>query len=465
MLLTANSSALLSGKALGLDGRVVAELVNLANLVVGQLGRLLAVSAAVDGDDDSTTETEVVLQRVLGLGDLTVVGPTAQVPDKLGALGDTGRTERVALGDEAARGVDEVFAAVGDVAVADKLVSLALLTQAKGLEDNHLVGGEAVVQLNNLDVVGGNLGLVHGNLDGVLGHAVAHQVNRALGEQAGVVGGKALAGNLDSLRLEVWAGIEESLGDDDGGSTTVRSRAALELGEGLKDGLGLHDLFAGVDLLELRVGVVGRVGMVDTGNLRKVLGLCAVLFHVFAAGVAKHLGGAGGRLEAASLDHHVDRRADGVLAVVEEALQAAGHHLFEADDEDTVGGAAGHKRAAHGQTCAAGRAVIVDVVDGDLGHAELVEDALAAGAVAVAVAGNALLDVVVADLGVKHGLDSGLEAELGVVDIAAGLDELGHAHAQDVDGLLLLGGHGCGYVCCRFNFIRSGTSVKGEVRK
>jgi hypothetical protein len=30
---------------------------------------------------------------------------------------------------------------------------------------------------------------------------------------------------------------------------------------------------------------------------------------------------------------------------------------------------------------------------------------------------------------------------------------------------LLLGGHGCGYVCCRFNFIRSGTSVKGEVRK
>ena len=77
----------------------------------------------------------------------------------------------------------------------------------------------------------------------------------------------------------------------------------------------------------------------------------------------------------------------------------------------------------------AGGAVIVDVVDGYLGHAELVEDSLAAGGVAVAVAGDALVDVVVVDLCIKHGFDASFETELGVVDFASGLDEFGHAYA------------------------------------
>src|SRR4051812_32939903 len=63
---------------------------------------------------------------------------------------------------------------------------------------------------------------------------------------------------------------------------------------------------------------------------------------------------------------------------------------------------------------------------------ELVEDALAAGAVAVGVAGDALLDVVVVDAGVDHGLDPGLEAHLGVVDQASRLDELCQPDADDV---------------------------------
>ena len=49
-------------------------------------------------------------------------------------------------------------------------------------------------------------------------------------------------------------------------------------------------------------------------------------------------------------------------------------------------------------------------------HAELVEDALAAGRVAVAVAGDALVDIVVIDLGIKEGFDAGFETEFGVVD-------------------------------------------------
>ena len=53
----------------------------------------------------------------------------------------------------------------------------------------------------------------------------------------------------------------------------------------------------------------------------------------------------------------------------------------------------------------------------------------------------ALLDVIVVDLSVQQRLDTGLEAQLVVVDLAARLDELGHAHAQDVDWLFLLGRH------------------------
>ncbi|KFY21090.1 hypothetical protein V491_03168, partial [Pseudogymnoascus sp. VKM F-3775] len=116
-----------------------------------------------------------------------------------------------------------------------------------------------------------------------------------------------------------------------------------------------------------------------------------------------------------------------------------------ADDEDAVCAAMGDDVAADVEAGRAGGAVVVDVVDGDLGHAELVEDALAAGGVAVAVACDALVDIIVADLGVEHGLDSGLEAKLGVVNFSARLDELGHAYAEDVASLAGGGSdHDCG---------------------
>lgn len=46
----------------------------------------------------------------------------------------------------------------------------------------------------------------------------------------------------------------------------------------------------------------------------------------------------------------------------------------------------------------------------------MVEDSLPAGAVAIAVAGDALFDVIVVDLGVEEGFYAGFEAEFGVVD-------------------------------------------------
>ena len=76
------------------------------------------------------------------------------------------------------------------------------------------------------------------------------------------------------------------------------------------------------------------------------------------------------------------------------------------------------------QPCRAGGAVVVDIVDGNLRHAELVEDALAAGRVAIAVACDALFDIVVVDLSVEEGFDARFEAEFGVVDCIENLERL-----------------------------------------
>jgi hypothetical protein len=95
------------------------------------------------------------------------------------------------------------------------------------------------------------------------------------------------------------------------------------------------------------------------------------------------------------------------------------------------------------QASASSRAIVVDVVNRDLGHAELVKHTLTASAVAVAVAGHSLVNIVVVNLGIKHSLDTSLETQLGVVDLSAGLDELCHAHAEDV-GRLTASNHGGG---------------------
>lgn len=58
---------LLACEALGLGGRVVTQTVGLANFLIRHRGGSLAVGALVHGDDDGTTETQIVLQAVLGV--------------------------------------------------------------------------------------------------------------------------------------------------------------------------------------------------------------------------------------------------------------------------------------------------------------------------------------------------------------------------------------------------------------
>lgn len=81
------------------------------------------------------------------------------------------------------------------------------------------------------------------------------------------------------------------------------------------------------------------------------------------------------------------------------------------------------------------RTIIVDIINRYLRHSELIEHSLAACGIAVAVAGNALFDVVVVYLGIEHGFHASFESEFGIIYFSTGFDEFGHAYAEDVDGL------------------------------
>lgn len=102
--------------------------------------------------------------------------------------------------------------------------------------------------------------------------------------------------------------------------------------------------------------------------------------------------------------------------------------------------------SSQSQASRPGGAIVVDVVNGNLCHAELVKDSLSAGGISVAVTCYSLVNIVVVDLGIKHSLDTCLKTKLRVVDFSPGLNELGHAYAKDVAWLAAFDNHCGGWV-------------------
>lgn len=141
-----------------------------------------------------------------------------------------------------------------------------------------------------------------------------------------------------------------------------------------------------------------------------------VLLHVLPSRIAKHLRRPRCVRPPPRHPHHLPSRPTRILSVLVERLQTPRKHLLKAHDHHAIRHSMTDHVPRNMQACRAGRAVIVDIVDGNLRHAELVEDALAAGRIAVTVAGNTLFNIVIVDLGVEKGFDAGFEAEFGVVD-------------------------------------------------
>ena len=231
----------------------------------------------------------------------------------------------------------------------------------------------------------------------------------------------------------MWACGEEGFGNDDGRGTAVGGGTALEFCEWVVDGRGGEDLIESVGVAELRVGVFGRVCVIDTGDLSKV-GSCGTvseagqvfmlafgmgpdsLLHVFPACITKHLRRTRCICPPFRDLHHFPRGTDRIAPVLEESGKRSGKHLLESNDHDTVRCSMADHRPRHMQARRARAAIVVDIVDGDLCHAKLIENALAAGGVAVTVTGDSLIDIIVVDLGIEKGFDTGFEAQFGIID-------------------------------------------------
>src|SRR3546814_20007709 len=93
------------------------------------------------------------------------------------ALRQPGRAERVALGEQPARRIGDVIAAIAVAAVADIAFRAALRTQAERLVGDQCVGGEAIVTRNPLDILRADPGRFVHLPPGSLRHVVAYNQN------------------------------------------------------------------------------------------------------------------------------------------------------------------------------------------------------------------------------------------------------------------------------------------------
>src|SRR3546814_8237564 len=75
---------------------------------------------AVERDDARAAETKIVLQGEERALDLPRVGGAAELVSQFIALRQPGRAERVALGEQPARRIGDVIAAIAVAAVADR---------------------------------------------------------------------------------------------------------------------------------------------------------------------------------------------------------------------------------------------------------------------------------------------------------------------------------------------------------
>src|SRR5271168_2228611 len=170
----------------------------------------------VQRDDAGAAEAEVVLKGVLDAVDLRRFGGSAQLAGQLPALGEARRAEWMALGKQSARRVGDDLAAVGVVAGFDERLGPALGAEPERLVSDQLVLGEAVVQLDDFDILGPDAGLLVDIVRRGARHVVTDQSHHVVGVEGRIrVRRHRLRGD-GHLRLDA-ATLRERLGDQNGG--------------------------------------------------------------------------------------------------------------------------------------------------------------------------------------------------------------------------------------------------------
>ncbi|KAH9407396.1 hypothetical protein TYRP_012213, partial [Tyrophagus putrescentiae] len=374
---------------------------------------LSGVHHSVDGHHRCPSQTDVVLQGQSGVGHLAPAGQTAQLPAQFDALRHTGGAQWMALPKEATWRKKQK----GEQSVVSSLyqgLCLPSRTEAQRLVGDQLIGGEAVVQLDDVHLGGGDRRSVVGGLGRQGGHLAADQSNgrTRLGEGRLCVGDHLQGEDLHRLCLEVPVSSEEVLTGQENGGGAVRA-----------------------------FGLAAACRWFFGGDGGKVALLGAVQAHVFPSCCGKKLRSEGRRRQPFRL-HLAEHRhvaVHGRHAVPVLGAQRPSLHLLEAHRQDAVIAARLQGAGCGGQRRRPSGAVVVDVDNGNAGHAEGVERSLATGGVAEDVTGGGKLHTAVLEVGVSQGSLHCHLNQIGVVDgqVEARSGEGRHADADDKDSPLV----------------------------
>lgn len=94
---------------------------------------LVIVVLLVDGNKAGSSESDIVLEGVLGTLNLSLFSHTSELPVEFGELGESGSTEWVSLADKSSGGVDDDSSSVGVLSLVDEFSSLSLWAELECL--------------------------------------------------------------------------------------------------------------------------------------------------------------------------------------------------------------------------------------------------------------------------------------------------------------------------------------------
>ena len=242
------------------------------------------------------------------------------------------------------------------------------------------------MKLADLDIFCSDTSLLHGQLRGLARHIEPDEVYGAPGIYLWSIGQQLLTGHENRMGFEMRTRIQEPLGDNDGRCGAITRWGALELGQGSIDlRLRVQNLIQRVCSSELCVRVSLGVFMRHPGNFSEIFPFGAisvrivsiksrsrppgvVLIHVLLSGISKVLGISRALVSTESVLHHSRRWTQGTGPIVPYTLDRPWAHLFEADNEDTIGLASFDQSACKMKASRTGGTCIVGVVNRNPRH-------------------------------------------------------------------------------------------------
>merc|ERR1719246_283137 len=263
---------------------------------------------------------------------LSLLSHASQLPAQLGALRKTRRSKWMALRNEPTARINYVASTVGKVTLVNALTSLSLTTEAQSFICNQLIRRKTIVQFDDLDVCWCFIGHFIHILGALLGHIVAYEAHAGsflFIKYVIQISRQINSKHFHCLLLQIML-HNEFFTRQNCTCSSIRSRAALQLGQRGVNRWRVLYLLECIDVPELRVGIIRAMSVILLSDFREMLRLSPVLLHVFASCVTKDFGGKWRFGSTSQLNTLADKFLHGIRSVTEKRFQRAFEHFFEA---------------------------------------------------------------------------------------------------------------------------------------